>query len=142
MEEKRPKPAVGVLVWKDGKVLLGKRIKEDPRGVYCGPGGHLEQGESISECVRRETLEEAGIEIENIRFLSLTNSLDWMPKHYVNMGFLADWKSGDLQNKEPHVFESWDWYSIEELPKPLLSVVEDYLLALETGQVYFDNHLE
>ena len=32
--------------------------------VYHFPGGHLEQNETLQECLKREVLEETGIELE------------------------------------------------------------------------------
>lgn len=49
---------VGVLVIKDGKVLVGNRT--DGKGI-CGPGGHVEQGESERQAAIRETIEEFNI---------------------------------------------------------------------------------
>ncbi|NLB72389.1 MAG: NUDIX domain-containing protein [Chloroflexi bacterium] len=39
----------------------------DNKGFWNPPGGHIEQGESIEDCVKREAEEEGGIEISNIR---------------------------------------------------------------------------
>jgi ADP-ribose pyrophosphatase YjhB (NUDIX family) len=66
----RPKVGLGVLIFKEGKVLLGKRKHADGLGdgEYAGTGGHLEYMESIEACAKRETLEECGLEIENVRF--------------------------------------------------------------------------
>lgn len=61
---------VGVLVIKDGKVLTGTRIKE---GTICGPGGHIENGESPEAAAIRETQEEFGI----------------TPKELIPLGFLT-----------------------------------------------------
>lgn len=69
------KVGIGVLVFKDGKVLLCKRKGSHGAGEYGGPGGHLEFGESILDCARRECREEVGIEIKNIRFLCVSNIL-------------------------------------------------------------------
>lgn len=49
---------VGVLVVKDGKVLFGRRTGE---GTICGPGGHIEYGETPEQAAVRETKEEFGI---------------------------------------------------------------------------------
>lgn len=56
--------AVGVLIAADGRFLLTSR----PQGkVYAGywefPGGKLEAGESVEAALRRELVEELGIEI-------------------------------------------------------------------------------
>src|SRR3989344_854683 len=103
----RPKVELGILIFKDGKVLLGKRKHANGLGdgQYAGTGGHLEYMESIEECAKRETLEEAGIEIENVRFLCAINLKDYPPKHYLDIGLVADWKSGEPKVMEPEKLE-------------------------------------
>jgi 8-oxo-dGTP diphosphatase len=103
MENKdlRPKVGIGVMILKDGKVLLAKRKASHGAGEYAWPGGHLEYMESFEGCARRETREETGIEIENVRFLCLCNMKEYAPKHYVHINLVADWKSG-----EPKVLEA------------------------------------
>jgi 8-oxo-dGTP diphosphatase len=65
MNEREPVDvAVGVLIDGDGRFLLTSR----PQGkVYAGywefPGGKLERGESVEVALRRELIEELGIEI-------------------------------------------------------------------------------
>lgn len=90
--EQRPKVGVGVMIFKDGKILLGKRVGAHGSGEYALPGGHLEHLESIVACARREVLEETGLEIENVRFSQLTNLVGYAPKHYVDIGLITDWK--------------------------------------------------
>ncbi len=53
--------SVGVLVVKDGNILTGTRKEGFKRGQICGPGGHVEDGESLEEAAIRETQEEFGI---------------------------------------------------------------------------------
>lgn len=52
---------VGVLVVKDGKILCGTRHNDSGYGLICGPGGHVENGESYEQAAFRETEEEFGI---------------------------------------------------------------------------------
>jgi phage-related protein (TIGR01555 family) len=51
----------GVLIIKDGKVLTGVRLNDYGRGLICGPGGHIEDGETARDAAIRETQEEFGI---------------------------------------------------------------------------------
>jgi 8-oxo-dGTP diphosphatase len=140
-KEHRPKVGIGVLVFKEGKVLLGKRKHKDGLGdgEFAGTGGHVEYMESIEACAKRETLEEAGIEIENIRFLCLVNVKQYAPKHYVDIGLIADWKSGEPRVMEPEKLESWDWYSVEDLPKPLFGMLPHYFEAYQGNKKFWDN---
>ena len=61
------------MIFKDGKVLLGKRKGSHGVGEYAWPGGHMEYMESFEGCAKQETMEETGVEIENLRFLRVMN---------------------------------------------------------------------
>ncbi len=139
MEKQRPLVGIGVMIVKDGKMLLGKRKGKHVPGVYAWPGGHLEYMESFEEGAKREVMEETGLEIENIRFISVFNIKSFAPKHYVNLTLLADWKSGEAKVTEPDKCESWDWYEFENLPEPLFNTIKLSLEAIKGGQNYFDN---
>ena len=71
----RPKVGVGVIIVKEGKILLGKRKNAHGEGTWCPPGGHLELGESYEECAKRETFEETGLQIKNLQFITATNDI-------------------------------------------------------------------
>jgi len=133
-----PKVGVGVMVIKDGKVLLGKRRGAHGEGEYAWPGGHLEYMESIIECARREVREETGMEIKNVRFLRLLNLKDYKPKHYIDIGMIADWESGKPKVREPDRTESWAWYDLDNLPQPLFGTIASNIEAYKTGRNFFD----
>lgn len=136
-----PKVGVGVMILKDGKVLLGKRKGSHGEGEYSFPGGHLEYMESFADCARREVQEECGIEIGNIRFQVLANITKYAPKHYTHIGLVADWKSGEPQLLEPDRNESWGWYEIGDLPQPVFEMCEIQIRSHSTGRNYFDSGL-
>ena len=56
-------PAVQALVERDGRLLLARRALEPRRGAWDLPGGFLEEGERPLDGLRRELLEETGLEI-------------------------------------------------------------------------------
>lgn len=138
MEESQPRVGIGIMVWKDGKVLLGKRKNSHGKGEYAWPGGHLEYMESFEDCAKREVKEETGMTVNNVKFLRLLNMKDYAPKHYVHISLIADWQSGDPQSLEPEKCEGWNWYALENLPTPLFVTATGDVEAYKTGQNYFD----
>lgn len=137
-DEDKPRVGVGVMIFRDGKVLLGRRRGSHGAGEYAFPGGHLDYMESFEECARRETREECGIEIANIRFQFIANVKKYGAKHYVHIGLIADWKSGEAELLEPEKCESWDWYDMATPPEPIFEFCRLAYEARRTGQNYFD----
>ena len=132
------KVGIGVMIMKDKKVLLGKRKGSHGEGEYAWPGGHMEYMESFESCAKREVMEETGMEVENIRFIRLLNLKTYAPKHYIDIGLVADWKSGEPKIIEKDRTEGWDWYDIDKLPKPLFSTIPTYIEAYKTGRNFWD----
>jgi len=127
------------MILKDGKVLLHKRKGAHGEGEYSFPGGHLEYMETIEECAIRETKEEADIEIENIRFQFFANVRKYKPRHYVHIGLVADYKSGEPKRMEPDRCEGeWGWYSLDNLPEPIFEFCKLSFESYKTGKNYYD----
>ena len=92
----RPRIGVGVMVWKHDRLLLGRRINSRGEKSWQLPGGHLEFGETVEACARREVAEEAGITIHNIVHAGYTNDVFIeADRHYVTLFVTAAWKSGE-----------------------------------------------
>lgn len=121
---KRPKVGVGVVIAKNGKVLLGKRKKSPGMGTWCFPGGHLEFGETVKEGAIRETKEETRLKIFNLKIGPYTNDIFKKDnKHYITLFVTAQTK-GEPQVLEPDKCETWLWFDWDELPKPLFLPVK------------------
>ena len=60
----RPFVGVGAVIVDGERVVLIKRRFEPLKGQWSLPGGAVEVGESLEECVAREMLEETGLEVE------------------------------------------------------------------------------
>ncbi|MCJ1349236.1 hypothetical protein MMC31_007472 [Peltigera leucophlebia] len=98
--------------------LIGKRQNAHGAGTYALPGGHLEFGETPEQCAAREVIEETGLKVSNVRFLTATN--DYMPaegKHYISLYMVCTRDSNDVEPQvlEPDKCEGWEWASWEDL---------------------------
>lgn len=61
LKKDRTPTGCGVLVVRNGKILAGSRIERAGKGKLCGPGGHIEPGETPEQGAMREAYEEFGI---------------------------------------------------------------------------------
>ncbi|HSX16289.1 MAG TPA: NUDIX domain-containing protein [Candidatus Saccharimonadales bacterium] len=137
----RPKVGVGLLLIKDDSlVLFGKRKNAHGDGEYAGIGGHMEGLETFAETIMRELREEVGdeIQITEPKFLCLSNIRKYAPKHYIDIGMIAHWVSGDPKVMEPDKIESWEWYPLDTAPSPLFESPANYLQAYKAGQTFFE----
>ena len=126
--KKRPKVGVSAIVRKGGKILIGKRKVRRGRGHWAFPGGHLELNETIEDCIKREVMEEAGIRIANITFLTFTNDINHEEgTHYITLFLTCDYQSGTVRNMEPHKCEGWEWVAWRDLPTPLFLPIKNLL---------------
>lgn len=129
---------IGIMIFKNNTILLGERLNALGAGEFGFPGGHLEYLEGFEACALREIKEECGITVTNIRFQLVANLIKYAPKHYAHIGLTADWQSGKPVVLEPQKCISWDWYSLDNLPKPLFQTCEMAIESYFTGQNYFD----
>lgn len=130
----QPKVGFGVMVFKDGKLLMCKRGGGHAGGVWGFPGGHLEWMETLEEGAKREAREEAGIEIGNVRFLRFNNIRAYAPKHYADLTVVADWMSGVPTVLEPDRWEGeWGWYDVDALPTPLFPTIPNVIQTWKDG---------
>lgn len=121
----RPAVGVGVLVQKDGKFLLGRRVGKHGHNTWSVPGGFLEYGEEFAECAKREVLEETGIKIKNIRFYTVVNNIFHDENsHSITIFMFSDWASGEPKITEPDKFVDIGWFDFNNLPEPLFLPVK------------------
>ncbi|MFA5155032.1 MAG: nucleotide exchange factor GrpE [Patescibacteria group bacterium] len=101
MEEvkKYPEAVTGALIYNDqNQVLL---IKNPKWGEYWSvPGGHIELGETMEESLRREIMEETGLEIDKVELLMATDGVYprefARKKHFVFLNFFAHLAGGQI----------------------------------------------
>jgi 8-oxo-dGTP diphosphatase len=115
-----PRIGVGVVIRRGEDVLLLRRHNVHGAGTWSTPGGYFEYGETPEECAAREALEETGVTISGIRFLTITN--DFFPereKHFITLWMHADYALGDAGLHAPDEATEVGWFPHDQLPDPL-----------------------
>lgn len=113
-----PKVDVRGAVFKDDKVLL---VQESLDNTWSLPGGYADVGESPSEAIEREILEESGITATTSKLAALLDKRKQkhpasLP-HIYKVFFICDYVSGEPR---PSI-ETLDakWFALDQLPADL-----------------------
>lgn len=118
--------AAAVIVIKDGKILCGSRRTSE--GI-CGPGGHIEEGETPEEAALREAQEEFNIVPLNILPLGVYKSSTG--SYCDSMIYFTDQFTGTPEADGGEMLNE-QWLSLEELRgKFLFPPFEESLKMLE-----------
>jgi len=133
---------IGVMILKEGRVLLGKR-NIDPEltsselkgaGTWTMPGDKLHFNETFETAAFREVLEETGIKLEKAEVICI-NEDQVENAHFITLGLLAE------TNQEPKILEpdeitEWRWFNLENLPSPLYFPSAKVLKNYKNKQFY------
>lgn len=134
-------PAVGAVIYKQGKVLLQKRADN---GKWAIHGGAIELGESCLQALERELKEEINIKPIQPKLFGIYAGNDFY-NEYPNGDkiyelltvFWVENFEGNLQKDNQEVKEL-KWFDIENLPKeihnPDIPVMNDIKKYLENGK--------
>jgi len=140
----RPVIGVGVLVWREKKILLGQRMsnasaQDSSSKCWQFPGGHLEAEESVLDCAQREVCEETGLKIKNLRHLGFTDKSFLVgEKIYITLLVSSDYHAGEAQVLEADKCAGWQWFDYKDLPSPLFEPIKLFLLQQQASQAKFD----
>jgi mutator protein MutT len=110
--------AVGVLVGTDGRVLMMQRgaAARDEQGRWCFAGGMMEAGESATEAVVRELLEELGVTVDPYKQLATLRSETENHTCVTELFACRVLGNGEPQNLEPEKCEQIAWIEVSEVP--------------------------
>lgn len=94
------------------EILLAKNAK-NKSNMYGLIAGFVEVGETLEAAVQRETLEEVGINVKNIQYLS---SQPWPFPSNLMIAFKAEYESGDLVLQEEEISDA-QFFKFDQLPE-------------------------
>jgi ADP-ribose pyrophosphatase YjhB (NUDIX family) len=115
----QPIIGVGAVIVDAGRALLVRRATEPLKGEWSVPGGMLELGEKLRDGVRREALEETGLDVEPGELLDVLDSIFTDDQgraqyHYVLIDYMCRTVSG-VAKAGTDVSEV-RWVAEEDLP--------------------------
>jgi 8-oxo-dGTP diphosphatase len=92
-----PQLAVSAAIFRDGKILLVRRVRSPGKGFYSLPGGRVEFGEALHTALTREIDEETALRVEIVGLAAWREILPGTGGggHYLIMSFAARWIAGE-----------------------------------------------
>lgn len=127
----RVSPAVLILVYDDdGRILLASKPGWGDRHSILA--GFVEPGETLEECVARETLEEVSLTVSDFAY---DGSQSWPFPHQLMVGFTCRYVAGDIRLDEDELNHA-AWYTPDDLPPlpPSVSLSRQMIDRWLTGQ--------
>lgn len=125
-----PEPTVGAIIYNPkGEILLCKSHKWDNK--YVIPGGHIELGERMEDALKREILEETGLDIYDIKLIGLKECIysDTFheKKHFIFFDYLCRTDSYNVVLNDEA--EEYVWADIKSVDRYELGGFTEDLLS-------------
>ena len=109
-----------------GNVLVQDRVDPKWSGITF-PGGHVESGESFTDAVKREVLEETGLKISAPRLCGIKDWIEEDGRRYVVHLYQTDRFEGEvISSEEGRIF----WLPLCDLPRQKLASGMDLMLKV------------
>ncbi len=124
----------GLLI-KDNKILLIRHKKEDKK-YWLVPGGNLEYGERIEDCLRREFMEELTMEVQAKDFIFLVESISPnKDRHILNLFYKVEAEKFNIKIGDEDRLDGADFFSSDELDNIIIypDIKTELKMFLEKG---------
>jgi colanic acid biosynthesis protein WcaH len=117
-----PLISIDLLVKKDNKILLGKRMNKPAQGYFFSTGGRVYKNETIKSAMMRIAKTELNIELKLIpKFIGVFEHFyddsvyQNVSTHYVNLAYEIEIEEASNLPTEQH--NEYQWLTIDELLK-------------------------
>lgn len=113
---RNPVPTVDVIMQRGSKVLMIRRKKEPFAGRLALSGGFVNEGETAEDAVRREVMEETGLEVEPVDILGVYSDPARDPRrHTLTVVFVAIMVGG--KEKASDDAAGLEWIDLADVQK-------------------------
>ncbi len=125
---------------RDDKLLLGMRGESTyGSGTWALPGGHLEPGERLDECIVREIKEEMDIEVplSAVSLIAITDDIQTdTDRQYVHVTFIVDIGDASPKIAEPDYCQEWRWFAAKDLPSTIFPPHRKIFATIDAKTIY------
>jgi nucleoside triphosphatase len=109
--QRYPEPTVGAIILnRRGEMLLVRSHKWGDRFTIAG--GHVEVGEKLEDALRREIMEEVGLEIKDVRFLMTQEAIFseefWEKRHFIFFDYACRCRNAQVRVDGKEI-QSFEW---------------------------------
>jgi colanic acid biosynthesis protein WcaH len=128
-----PLVSIDILLKKDNKVLLGRRVNKPAQGYFFSIGGRINKNETIDNAMTRVALDELNIDLKSTpEFIGVfehfyDNSMyENVSTHYVNLAY--EYEVEEVLNLPIEQHNEYQWFTVSELlkSKQVHKYVKDY----------------
>jgi 8-oxo-dGTP diphosphatase len=113
---RKPSVTADGIVFKDGRIVLIRRRNDPFKGSHALPGGFVNYGERLEDCVVREVLEETGLRTQIVRLIGLYSAPGRDPRgHFVTAVYELRPIGGALKAGDDAI--SAKWVPVEDIPQ-------------------------
>jgi colanic acid biosynthesis protein WcaH len=128
-----PLISIDILIKKDNKILLGKRINKPAQGYFFSIGGRINKNETIDNAMARVALIELNIDLKfTPEFIGVfehfynDSMYENVSTHYVNLAYECEVE--EVLNLPTEQHSEYQWFTIGELLKSdqVHKYVKDY----------------
>ena len=99
--------------------VMRSEAEEHASGTLSFIGGKVEftdrESEVVEKTLKREIMEEVGVEVANLRFITSTGFTSDNGASVVNLVFLCDWASGTPRAIDLEEVASVHWMTVDEI---------------------------
>jgi 8-oxo-dGTP diphosphatase len=130
-----PGLGVGLVILRDARILLYKRMHPPEAGYWNIVGGKVDHMEPAEEAARREAEEETGLTIGHIERLCMSEQIiEADRQHWISSLYLARDVEGEPQLTEPDKLSDFGWFPLTNLPEPLSAFTKAAIAALPVAE--------
>lgn len=126
---RKPSVTADGIVLRDGKIVLIRRKNDPFKGSYALPGGFVNYGEKLEDCVVREVLEETGLRTQVVGLFGVYSAPGRDPRgHFVTAVYELRPTGGALRAGDDAA--SAEWVPIDDIPAMAFDhgdIIDDFL---------------